>query len=252
MSVLLIDIGNTSVKACVADSLALGKEIYSGADLATLLDTLCEQININAIAKIYIASVQVADVEGQCQQVFGSHCEVHVARTEKFALINGTPLKNSYADITTMGVDRWLAMCAAQALAQQHGLHNSLVVDAGTAITCDALVQGEHQGGFIAPGLNTLQHALLANTQRVSGSKDWPETVSFGQDTGKCVVNGCLAQLQGIVDVASAQIQQYCEDYLLVLSGGDGPRLKNTLNRPCERLENVVLYGLWVRFVQNA
>ena len=137
-------------------------------------------------------------------------------------------------------------------LAKQCKRDSYLVVDAGTAITCDVVVRGKHQGGFIAPGLQQLQAILLQNTDRVFAPDDWPNDIRLGQDTDACVGNGCLAQLQGVVELARSQIAQYSERYLLVVSGGDGDKLSNIHNRPKKHLQNLVLLGLWTRFVHKS
>lgn len=245
MSVLLIDIGNTQTKYCFADSNGLLGEVCVVEDVDALK---AEASGVNAI---YISSVKQSAVSRTYIDGLSELATVTEAKTEKYAIIGGKTLVNSYPDISTMGVDRWLAMCAGVMCATEEGVDNVLVVDAGTAITCDAVVQGEHKGGFIAPGLHHLQHVLLANTDKVFAANDWPELINLGQDTMACVANGCLAQLQGCVEVARAQINQYCEEYLLIISGGDGNYLLNTQHRPKKHLQNVVLYGLWARFVHN-
>ena len=47
-----------------------------------------------------------------------------------------------------MGLDRKVACLGAQ---------NSVIVDAGSAITVDIIKDGKHEGGFILPGLNSLK-----------------------------------------------------------------------------------------------
>ena len=244
MSVLLIDIGNTKVKYCLADEYGPADEAVTDCPTALLK-------KIGPVHAVYISSVKHPELAQSYAQAYESICPVTVAKTEKYARIAGETLHNSYINIGNMGVDRWLAMCAGMYLAQQAEHDSYLVIDAGTAITCDVVVKGQHHGGFIAPGLHQLQEVLLHNTDRVFAPDDWPSHIELGQDTDVCVGNGCLAQLQGIVELAREQIAQYSEQYLLVLSGGDGHRLLNIQHRPKKHLQNAVLLGLWTRFVHK-
>lgn len=244
VSVLLIDIGNTRAKYCLADKYGPGEEAVVDSPDALLN-------NIGSLDAAYISSVKHPERAKAFAQALTTICPVTIAKSEKYALIAGEILQNSYTNVANMGVDRWLAMCAGMYLAQLCENDSFLVVDAGTAITCDAVVKGQHQGGLIAPGLHQLQEILLQNTDRVFAPEDWPSHIQLGQDTDECVGNGCLAQLQGLVEVARAQIAQYSEQYLLILSGGDGYRLLNTQHRPKKHLQNAVLLGLWTRFVHK-
>ena len=244
MSVLLIDIGNTRVKYCLADEYGPDDEgiIHSPEELLS---------KVSHVESAFISSVKKPELAKSYAQAIESICPVTIATTEKYALIAGETLQNSYTNIENMGVDRWLGMCAGMYLAKQCKRDSYLVVDAGTAITCDVVVRGKHQGGFIAPGLQQLQAILLQNTDRVFAPDDWPNDIRLGQDTDACVGNGCLAQLQGVVELARSQIAQYSERYLLVVSGGDGDKLSNIQHRPKKHLQNVVLLGLWTRFVHK-
>ena len=59
-------------------------------------------------------------------------------------------LRNGYRDPAQLGVDRWLAMCAAW----QQFPGSLCVVDAGTAVTIDVVAaDGAHSGGLILPGV---------------------------------------------------------------------------------------------------
>ena len=70
---------------------------------------------------------------------------------------------NRYADAETLGNDRWAALIGARALC---GAHAAIVLDAGTAITIDALdADGVFRGGVILPGWHSMHTALAAHTR---------------------------------------------------------------------------------------
>ena len=143
-----------------------------------------------------------------------------------------------------MGVDRWLAMLGAQILVES----DFLVIDAGTAITCDAVFEQHHIGGWIAPGYTLLRKAVTANTARVSEADIEDASINWGQDTEACLHFGCIAQLHGLVQQASALMQNHTSEFQTVISGGDADLLKSAsssgLKKPPRFIDNIVMFGL--------
>ena len=80
---------------------------------------------------------------------------VHVAVTAK-----DTGMSVRYDDSETIGIDRVVEACAAHRIFGD----SCVVVDAGTALTVDAVSNGgELLGGFIFPGLDTLSKVRMGN-----------------------------------------------------------------------------------------
>ena len=87
-----------------------------------------------------------------------SAAEIIIATTRKtFA---GVTI--AYDQPEKLGVDRWLAMLAAE---DEFPNCLKVIVDCGTAITVDVVDQsGQHQGGYIVPGLRLMKESLAFNT----------------------------------------------------------------------------------------
>ncbi len=182
---LLVDISNTCIKYRVHNTAAT--DIHTVDDLSQLIEYI-EQAEIDSL---YIANVGKPAVE----ETLGLLCKqqniaFHSIKTEKEAL----GLINSYDNPQKMGVDRWLAMLGAANLTSKP----FAVIDAGTAVTVDFVANGQHLGGWIAPGFHSMKKALLENTTRVFEDQTIPSQLEAGKDTEKCVAMGCLASLQGI------------------------------------------------------
>ncbi|WP_395341180.1 type III pantothenate kinase [Ningiella sp. W23] len=185
--------------------------------------------------------------------------EVHVARSQK----QQCGLHNSYAVVANMGSDRWLAMIAADTLFSyinkmaendaRNAAQGIIIVDAGTAITCDLLLDKNHLGGWIAPGLGLLREAITSRAKRVFDFEDKDNEnnvarLALGNDTPACVANGAFAQLCGMVVQASRIMRAHTEHYCIVISGGDSDLLAPIISEqvvvPVYQHSNLVLAGL--------
>src|SRR5690606_4757074 len=102
-------------------------------------------------------------------------------------------------------------------------------------------------GGYIAPGLRLLRHALLGNTQRVKIS-DLPTelTLSPGCDTDAGVASAQGAMVYGLVIQAITQLNAAGgAQPLLIVTGGDAewllPHFSEAILRPELVLDGLVL-----------
>lgn len=143
---------------------------------------------------------------------------------------------NAYVDPSRLGVDRWLALIALSARAQ-----DVCVVDCGTAITVDVLrADGCHLGGYILPGLSMMAGVLLHETRRVRFDPDAIiEGLALGRNTGEAVKHGALAAVVALIEKTVAE-----HPCALVLTGGDAARVSASLACPHELQPELLLYGL--------
>jgi type III pantothenate kinase len=150
---------------------------------------------------------------------------------------------NGYAAPEQLGVDRWLAVCAAW----NRCARPLVVVDAGSAMTIDRVAAaGLHQGGYIVPGLAMQQSSLLANTRQVRFEQSSSAaTTAPGRNTKEAVNHGITLMLTAMIERAVAD---FCQDtggeVALVLTGGDAPLLRKFLQLPCDLEPDLVLHGL--------
>jgi type III pantothenate kinase len=149
-------------------------------------------------------------------------------------------VRNSYADPAQLGCDRWAALIGARQL----GGGSAVVVNAGTALTVDALTDdGVFVGGIIVPGAELMRTALAGNTAALglqSGKFSF-----FPNSTGDAILSGTINALCGAIE----RIAQFLEKTgqpppACVLSGGGAQLLKPHLNLEVKVVDNLVLEGL--------
>ena len=151
-----------------------------------------------------------------------------------------------YNDPKRLGVDRWLAMVAAWQCAPGA----VAVVDAGTAITVDLVDgEGQHQGGYIVPGIGLMRRSLAGETRDLP----LPQPVARpddgfpppGKSTDAAIAGGTLAMPIGLVDAVLARFAASAQaDITTFLCGGDAHLLHGRLSSPTRIAPNLVLDGL--------
>jgi len=245
MTALLLDIGNTRLKWGVLEAGSISRtghisqETLRGKGLRALTARLPRDVDT-----VMASNVAGASVATRLSGVLGMHCgcEVHFARTGKSAC----GVTNSYRQPRRMGVDRWIAMIGAWG--EFKGA--CLVVDAGTAVTIDALDDsGRHLGGQILPGLNLMATALAANTSDIPAPKRRAPRQSrgleiFAGSTDSAVANGAMNALVGATERAMRTLRQADLDPRLILTGGDASRILGALEEEPIHRPHLVLQGL--------
>ena len=150
----------------------------------------------------------------------------------------------AYAEPARLGADRWAALLGARGLTGGP----CLVVDAGSALTIDAMAApGRHLGGWILPGLAMMVGALeartgdLAHFRRASAMR---VSDGFPTDTRSAMEEGARLAALGAIAAAQAQLAQHAgAPPRLLLAGGDAPALHSALEN-AELVPDLVLRGL--------
>jgi len=231
---LQLDVGNSGAKwRLVQGQSVVARGCYSGGDPDSRDAMLACTPTVN---KIWISSVAADGAERELAGVLSDRWGVQpwFARTE--ACTDG--LVNSYPDPARMGVDRWLAMLGAR---RRRG--RLCVVDAGSALTIDLVAaDGRHEGGYIIPGPELMERALLLDTDRVRFAEDVDYRLSPGHSTAEAVRHGiALAQTGAVamaVDAAGG------EPPGLIFSGGAGATVMELLGRGGDYVPDLVFEGL--------
>ena len=149
-------------------------------------------------------------------------------------------VRNSYDDPAQLGCDRWAALIGA------HRLHGgpAVVVDAGTALTADALTgDGVFVGGIIVPGADLMRKALAEHTAAL---KPQPGKFSFFPNTtGDAIMSGAINSLAGAIERMARFLEEAGQPQpACVLSGGGAALLEPYLNLEVKVVDNLVLEGL--------
>jgi type III pantothenate kinase len=156
-------------------------------------------------------------------------------------------VRNYYADPAQLGSDRWAALIAAWQMERQ----GCLVVDAGTAMTVDALSDtGEFLGGIITPGLDLMRTTLTGNTGVLH--EDNGEFCDYPDSTGDAIYSGAMHAMAGSIERMAALLANTLgHTPVCILSGGGAQQLKPRLNVPVKAIENLVLEGLFAIAHEN-
>ena len=219
---LVIDVGNSRVKWAWAKEGRLvdvgAADRHSGVWERSIFDAghLPEEIRV--------ANVAGPGVEAQVKGVLAAGFGVNPVFASSAA--RGAGVRNGYADPAQLGVDRWLALCAAWV---RHG-SRLCVVDAGTATTFDIVTDdGQHAGGLILAGLDLLQSALIGGTSDLARlSATASEVAARPGDAGRLGRDTATGIRQGAV-LATAHLAIGClrscparsgAPPVLVLTGG--------------------------------
>lgn len=152
---------------------------------------------------------------------------------------------NGYADYRRLGMDRWLALVAGYRMAGRA----CVVIDLGTAVTSDFVdANGQHLGGFIAPGSKLLRAALLEHTRlvRYEDKVSWDLLdPSPGMNTAEAVECGCGLMLSGFVQEQLRVARRLLgDDPAVILTGGDASSVAGLLSGMAQVVPDLVFRGL--------
>lgn len=233
---LLVDMGNSRLKWAWRQPLPLQVHSaeYGQQGLAALCDHLWPGDAVPQRVWLSCVTDQAQAFSDWCDTRWGLRPDLAYSAAQ-FA-----DLSNGYEQPQRLGVDRWLAMIAARASHPQEAL---CVFDLGTAATLDMVsADGRHLGGYIVPGLGSMQHCVQQRTglQSAKTAAD-----GYGRDTGAAIHLGSRRALLGLLEQALSQYRRETGVMPRVLvSGGDAPQLLPYLQQPYEWRPALVLEGL--------
>jgi len=154
----------------------------------------------------------------------------------------GAGVRNEYRNPVALGADRFAALAGARARADRA----SLVVDAGTAMTVDALLaDGRFVGGMIVAGYRLMLEALARGTAELPRAEG--RYAPFARETADAMVSGALQALAGAVERSLGALRALSGESApaLLLCGGDAPRLAPLLEMHSPQVvPSLVLEGL--------
>ena len=225
---LFIDIGNTSLHWRLSGSLDVASPTISvrhNKEFANALSILQSSLGDVRIGRVLV--VNVAGVQAKEALEFWALATYSVKPLFLKAQKHHKQLTNAYLEPELLGVDRWFAVLAGYKLIQSNAALAALVVDAGTAMTIDAVLKdGTHLGGNIIAGLELQQKTLLSGTSDIQNSHG--EESVWGVDTASAVANGASFALLGAISLAAEQLQKQITDgrIHILLTGGDAETLE--------------------------
>ena len=239
---LIVDVGNSRAKVVVWDD---NKIIHQ-----TITENLNDDVMSQIVAQYHgIDSAIISTTRGD-GYMLQSVVKKSVARALLFTpATTPIPIKNGYLTPKTLGADRLAAAVGAWALSPDS---NVMVVDFGTAITVDYVIDGEFCGGNISPGVTTRFRALADYTACLPLCQPTDEILEYGRNTTEAIEQGVMRgvehEIRGYVEAFSKENDKN----RIIFTGGDAKyfvkRIKNTIFADCEPL----IYGLITILKYNA
>ncbi|MCL6417800.1 type III pantothenate kinase [Aestuariirhabdus sp. Z084] len=229
--ILDVDAGNTRIKWAVrGDGSSHGSASYDelGAFHSWLRANLPQKVCLGAVVDAAKLSQLIAAIE-----------DVWSGDLERVQVVDGVQgVSLAYDDISTLGVDRWLALLAGR---MRYPDQEVLIVDCGSAVTLDLLSSdGRHLGGYIVPGINMMRNALFHNTDRVKVSGNPLGDVAPGQSTIEAVDHGVLRLIKSLI----VDLEHEVEGRQLLITGGDGNVLARLMGCEEALAPHLVLEGI--------
>lgn len=229
MSNLLIEIGNTALKAAWAQEMTLGKTFrYQGEKFLEFILSLTQRDkpSVMVIASVYpLSEADIRLLEKECE------CLILMDQNHREALL-------SYGLPTYLSYDRAAAIVAARHLFKGKGC---TVVDFGTTLSIDfTSEEGLYQGGNISLGFRTRFKALnrYSRSLPLVDSPQSPDLIGLSEKASieAGVVSGIIFEMEGYLNLHPGNV--------VVFTGGDAnyfaKRMKNSIFVVC----NLVLIGL--------
>lgn len=221
--ILEIDMGNTRLKWRIRDQQTT--QVYGAIGIEEPLDLLVDVIESyrNAIRVVAVASVVGEVLEGRLIDWVVAYLGMQPEFVRTGAQCG--MVRNGYHEPEKLGVDRWLCVVAAYRLTGKA----CVVVSCGTAITLDLVaLDGEHLGGFIAPGLNLMLDSLTSRTRQIKLNQPISELRLLpATSTADAIYSACAAMLTGLIDNGVRQLNALDQspEAQMIFTGGDAGKL---------------------------
>ncbi len=227
---LLLDIGNSYVKASLCRDVTLGEVIkYEGDDILCFILSFIEKEDISSIV---ISSVKKIDSE-LVQKLKEMDLSVYIIGDNI-----DVPIVNKYNTPNTLGSDRLMAAVAAKYLFPNKDV---IVFDFGTALTIDFInSKGEYLGGNISLGLNTRYRALNSFTNKLPLVNSMEIKKAVGDTTESAIESGVIL---GLIFEVEGYMKRY-PDHIYVITGGDANFFGEKLKSSIFVVYNLVLMGM--------
>lgn len=237
---LIIDIGNTRVKATVIEI-----DTVNNVFVFKKTRIFSELKKINS--KYVISNTIISSVSNLSEKT-----KDKIIKLLNPIVLNSetkVPFKNLYRTPKTLGVDR---IALASAAVSMYKNKNLLVIDAGTCITFDFInKKKEYLGGAISPGIAMRYKSLNVFTSKLPFLEISEVSNIIGDDTKSSihsgVINGVCREIEGVIKQYKDQFQ----DLTVVLTGGDTYFLAKQLKSGIFAHPNFVLEGLHTILIYN-
>lgn len=229
MANLVIDIGNTALKAAWTEGMTLGKTFrYQGEKTVEFILGLTSKVKPEVMA---VSSAR--EISPRHRQMLERECGTLILMDPK-----------SPGALSGYGLPEYLAPDrAASIIAARHLFDGKscTIFDFGTTLTIDFIESGgRYSGGNISPGCRTRFKAVNRYSKSLPLA-DTPETV---EETGTSIVSSiCSGIIKGMMFEIDGYISSRPEN-MIVFTGGDAIYFAKRMKKSIFVVCNLVLMGL--------
>lgn len=227
---IYIDVGNSRLKWRNSDGTYEGAFAHtadeSGSALADYLDV--EWGKLSAVQACWGCCV----ANPKLQSALDAWCQAQWSFKVEWlqSSLQQAGVHNNYVEPEQLGADRWAALLGARDLYPNTAL---CVVDAGTAITVDALsAESEFLGGTIIPGRALMWKALGHNTGQIPDYAQINQMIDEvavdvqARSTQQAIASGIELTLNaGVTRIIQEHLTKYQHKMAIIVTGGDALRL---------------------------
>ena len=251
---LALDVGNSAVKGVLFEGATPARVFSVSVDAdtpdadtpdadtpAAWKEALAPHLGSARVDEVGMASVVPARADA-LTAALGARTDAPVTRVGPDLAL---PFDLAYETPETLGADRLAAAAAGWGQFGAPASRSVLVVDAGTAVTCEVVHrEGGYQGGTIAAGPALTRRALRAGTAQLP---DAPLTLPddpVGRSTQTALQSGIMWGLvDGVRGMADRLAATLPDTPVVVLTGGWGALLADPLD-PDHHCPHLVLEGV--------
>lgn len=225
--IVLLDIGNSQVKGCLADGDTLENhfrfDVRANATCHDFGSFLTQFLDSNDINRDQISQIAISCVAPEVMSAIHIACTDYL-NAEPFVLsiaaAKGITIGYQYPE--RLGADRLANIIATTALYPQQ---NSIVVDIGTGITIDVVrSDATFLGGIILPGPRIAMESLFQNTALLPKVDIVRPERSIGTNTIECIQSGLyfgtLGAIKGCIAKLTKEAFGESSDVLTIGTGG--------------------------------
>ena len=238
MSKLLLDLGNTRIKASVYKNQKIQARKSFDYENLTIFFEYIEQLTKN----YYEAVISNVKEKKYLKMVLNFLEKKKITFRVIEPKISSCGLSNRYNNPKELGSDRWCAAIGAFSLKRNS---NIMIVHLGTTIVIDIVDEnGYFQGGSIAPGYKLLLNSLKIGTNNLNdihdGQYEFP-----AKGTKNSVFTGIINSIYGQIHISYEILKKMQNSKVeVILTGGDAYKIKEQFNPDFSIIEDLIFLGM--------
>ena len=231
----VIDIGNSRIKSSeVQGDLIVKSKTWDR--LESLVKALPKNKN-TIVCSVKHDTEQITDIFGDDVSVFNEHSRL--------------PIRINYDTPQTLGRDRIASAVGAHYLFPSEDL---LIIDAGSCITYDLLINNSFEGGLISPGFKMrlkAMHEMTGQLPDVIQQSDQYEWGLIGKSTATCMISGAKNGMKNEINGIVSRLKEKYASLRVLMTGGDAELFESNVKGSIFVRSNLVPLGLNQILIKN-